>query len=132
MKKSLFGRPEHVSPNHTRKISEVLTDFVHENLPASFINEDMEGAIELAAVVWNIGLLDKESQGAALMAITQKMGRNDPVFNSELNRMLQARLTKYGDDRRNIQDFKLEEDKHGDVRLIVASVDMAPPAKPQK
>jgi hypothetical protein len=118
---------ERVSPNYSRKISDILMELAEEIAPADSAPDIFGNAVGLAVLLWNTPLLPVAAQTENLDRIhawLAEKGRLD--LQTEIARLLELRQTRYGSDRRMVMDFKLEYEAKG-PRLSVASLDLDRP-----
>lgn len=114
---------ERLSPNYSRKISDILFEFVQEIAPADSPPEVLEGAVTLAVLLWNVPLLPEADQSESLDRIRELLARQGRLeLQTEITRLLELRKSRYGTDRRFVVDSRLEYEKKG-PRLSVASLD---------
>lgn len=114
-----------------RGLSEVLMEFVGEIVPEDATDQEFEQSVELAVVLWNLALLPQEQQGEMLWRMRERADRgDDPFFAGRLHELIDVRMQRYGQDRRLVMDFRIEDSKRGRT-LWVTSVDAdgASPAK---
>ena len=107
-----------------RKMSEVLLDFA-EPVSETFSHpEDFKAMITLAALCWNCSFFPSEEQQEQLKAITDKLGKSDPLLRIEvedcIHMLLERKKTLFANDKRIITDFKIVEEREG-PRLLVMS-----------
>lgn len=106
-----------------RKLSEVLMEFVGEIVPEDATEEEFGQSVELAVVLWNVALLPDDRQGEVLWRMRERANRgDDPFFAGRLHELVDLRRRRYGDDRRMVVDFRIEETKRGRM-LWVTSAD---------
>lgn len=116
-------KPDKVSPNYDRKISEVLGEFVAEIAPEDALEKEYAQSVRIAVILWNLALLPESEQGETLWRM-QEMGAggHDPLFAARLHELFDLRCQKYGSDRRFVVDFQIESTPKG-WHLLVASID---------
>jgi hypothetical protein len=122
--KQKLASPETISPNYSRKISEVLLEFAAELAPLDSAPKELAIAVNLAILLWNTPLLEAAVQSENLARIRQwllEQGRMD--LQTELARCLEVRQTRYSTDRRMVMDYRLTCEAQG-PRLVVTSLDM--------
>ena len=129
-----FSRPKFklpgqavISPNYSRKISDILLEFTQEIVSAESPPDIFGIAVELAVLLWNTPLLPEIAQAEQMDRIRAwlaEMKRLD--LQTEIMRLLELRRTRYGSDHRMVMDFKLEYETKG-PRLTVTSLDMDRP-----
>lgn len=114
---------ERISPNYSRKISDVLCEFVEEIVPADSEPHILEQGVALAVLLWNHHLLPERAQAEGMSQIQKWLataGRLD--LQTEISRLLELRKTRYGSDRRIVAHYEVELDGKN-LRLTVASAD---------
>ena len=140
MKFKLPGK-ERVSPNYTRKISELVLEFAEEIAPCDSGPGIFADAVALAVLLWNTPLLPEDVQAEGMDRIRDWLaGKGQLALQTEIARLAELRQTRYGTDRRMVMDYKLEYATKG-PRLTVASLDIdrpenrtsktCPPKQPQ-
>jgi hypothetical protein len=118
---------ERISPNYSRKISDIVLEFAHEIAPADCAPDIFAKAVGLAVLLWNTPFLPEAVRTEhmdRIRAWLAERGRLD--LQSEIARLLELRQTRYGSDRRMVVDYKLQYKAKG-PRLSVASLDMDRP-----
>lgn len=126
-KKLKLPKKERVSPNYSRKISDVLLEFAHEIAPVDAEPDILANAVNLAVLLWNSPLLPEPAQTENMNQIRQwlaEKGRLD--LQVEITRLLELRQTRYPNDRRLIMDYDLAYETKG-PRLTVSSLDLNRP-----
>ncbi len=125
--KSRLPKSECVSPNHTRKISEVLLEFADEIVPPDGETLPIETAVTLAVTLWNLPLLPDVAQKEAMLLLRRSLTHSQvPMVEVEVFRLLDLRRTRYANDRRFVMEYKLHHDKAG-PRLVAVSADLDRP-----
>ena len=116
------GNPD--GPNSgQRKLSEILMEFVGEIVPEDPSDAEFGQSVELAVVLWNLALLPEGERGEMLWRMGERASRaDDPFFTGRLHELVDIRRRRYGDDRRLVVDYRIEDDKRGRT-LWVRSVD---------
>jgi hypothetical protein len=118
---------ERVSPNYSRKLSDIMLEFAQEIAPAHSAPDIFGNAVGVAVLLWNTPLLPESVQTEnmdRILAWLAEKGRLD--LQTEIAGLLELRRTRYGSDHRMIMDYKLQYEKKG-PRLSVASLDMDRP-----
>ena len=118
---------ERISPNYSRKISDLLMEFAQEIAPADSAPNIFANAAGLSMLLWNTPLLPEDAQAENMdhiRAWLAEKGRLD--LQTEIERLLELRRTRYGSDRRLIMDYKLTFEAQG-PHLTVASLDLDRP-----
>lgn len=114
---------ERLSPNYSRKISDILFEFVQEIASVDSPPEILEGAVTLAVLLWNTPLLPSVAQKENMDRIRQMLAQKGRLdLQTEIHRLLAWRQSRYGTDLRFVVDYRLEYEKKG-PRLSVASLD---------
>lgn len=125
--KFILLEKERISPNYTRKISDVLMEFTQEIAPADSAPHIFGNAVGLAVLLWNTPLLPEAAQAENLDRIRAFLAAKQRLdLQTEIARLLELRQSRYGADRRFVVDYKLEYEAKG-PRLSVASLDMDRP-----
>ena len=120
-------KSERLSPNHTRKISDVLFEFSGEIAPHDSPPHILENAVSLAVMLWNVPLLPAEQQKDAMVEIRRSLGTmSKPLLDAEVFRLLDLRRSRYANDRRLVVNYKFLFDQTG-PNLVVASADLDRP-----
>ena len=89
-------------------------EFVGEIVPEDASEEEFGQSVELAVVLWNLALLPDDRQGEALWRMRERASRgDDPFFAGRLHELVDLRRRRYGDDRRVVVDFRIEQTKRG-------------------
>lgn len=110
-----------------RKLSEVLMEFVGEIVPEDASEEEFGQSVELAVVLWNLAILPEDARGEMLWRMGQRASRaDDPFFTGRLHELVDFRRRRYGDDRRLVVDFRIENGKRGRM-LWVTSTEASEP-----
>ena len=134
MKDKLTGKHT-ISPNHSRKLSEVLLEFAEEIAPVDELapladqQKVVANAVALAIMLWNTPFLPQALQAESVDRINQWLatsGRTDAKSKAEVERLLELRRTLYGTDRRMVMDYKLGHAAAG-PELTVSSLDLDRP-----
>ncbi len=127
------GRPfklpgkERISPNYSRKISDILLEFAQEIAPFDCANETFPAIVDFAVLLWNIPLMPEDLRAQAMDRLREMLATKGQLdLQPEIERLLDLRQTRYGADRRMVMDYKLEHEAKG-PRLSVASLDMDRP-----
>lgn len=106
-----------------RKLSEVIIEFVGEIVPEDATDQEFAQSVELGVVLWNLALLPQEQQGELLWRMRERADRrDDPFFAGRLHELIDIRVQRYGEDRRMVIDFRIEDTKRGRT-LWVTSAD---------
>ena len=116
---------ERISPNYSRKISDILMEFAQEIAPAESAADIFSDG--LAVRLWNAPLLPAQEQTKSIDCIRAwlvERGRLD--WQAEIERLLELRQNLHASDRRMVMDFKLEYVAK-DPRLSVVSLDKERP-----
>lgn len=106
-----------------KKMSEVLLDFAEPLLEACN-DEQLKGAIAIAAASWNMTFLPPEEQKAALDELIMAAAKGDTLSDRETREVLHWLANRkkllFADDNRIIIDYELVEEEAG-PRLLVTS-----------
>jgi hypothetical protein len=120
-------KKERISPHYSRKISEVLFEFAAEIAPTDSPPPVFAEAVDVAVILWNLGLLPEGEQRQGMLRLRRElMHGGSPPLQLELERLLEIRQTRYGDDRRLVAHYELTSGAKG-PRLTVASLDTKRP-----
>lgn len=123
MKFTLPGK-ERLSPNYSRKISDILMEFAQEIAPAESPPHIFGNAVGLAVLLWNTPLLPEAARAENMDRIRAWLVEKQRLdLQTEITRLLELRQIRYGADRRFVMDYKLKYEAEG-PRLSVASLDM--------
>ena len=126
MKFKLPGK-QRISPNYSRRISDLLLEFAQEIVPVESPPETFAGAVDLAVLLWNTPLLPEAVRAEGMDRIRTWLAEQSRLnLQTEIARLLDLRQARYGADRRMVVDYKLEYESKG-PRLSVASLDMDQP-----
>jgi hypothetical protein len=118
---------ERVSPNHARKVSDILMEFAREIAPADSTPDIFGNAVDLAVLLWNTPLLPAAAQAENMNRLCAWLAKTKRLdLQTEIARLLEFREMHYGSDRRMVMDYKLEYEAKG-PRLTVASADLDRP-----
>ena len=98
-------------------------EFVGEIVPEDATDQEFAQSVELGVVLWNLALLPQEQQGELLWRMRERADRrDDPFFAGRLHELIDLRTQRYGEDRRMVIDFRIEDTKRGRT-LWVTSAD---------
>jgi hypothetical protein len=118
---------ERISPNHTRKISDVLLEFVLEIAPRDSGPKVFDTAVMLAIGLWNLALFPEAEQATGLVRLFDGMkGGKGPMLQLRVQE-LELQKARYANDRRMVVDYALDYTDKG-PHLMVAPLDMDLPA----
>jgi hypothetical protein len=96
---------ERVSPNYSRKISDLLLEFVQEIAPAESAPDIFGNAVGLAVWLWNTPLLSEALQAENMDCIRAWLAEKKRLdLQTEIARLLEVRQMRYGSDRRMVVD----------------------------
>lgn len=119
---------ERLSPNHSRKLSEVLFEFTQAIVPLDSEPAVLEVAVSLAVLLWNVPLAPEDAQAETLGQLGHWLAQTNGLhLQFEIERLLDLRKTRYATDRRLVLEYQLDFTAKG-PRLVALSVDLDRPA----
>lgn len=125
--KSKLPEGERLSPNHSRKLSEVLFEFTGAIVPLDSPPDLLELAVGFAVLLWNVALLPEPAQTKTLDQLRQVLARTDRShWQLEIERLLELRRTRYASDRRLVLGYRFAFTPEG-PRLVALSADLDAP-----
>ncbi|MCC6352521.1 MAG: hypothetical protein IT577_01470 [Verrucomicrobiae bacterium] len=105
-----------------RRLSEVLMEFVGEIVPEDASEDEFAQSVELAVILWNLALLPDDRRGEILWRMGQRASRaDDPFFTGRMHELVDLRRQRYGDDRRLVVDYRIENTKRGRILWVTSS-----------
>ena len=120
-------KKERMSPNHSRKISDVLMEFALHIVPMDTPPEIFTNSFRMAVLLWNTPLLPEVAQAENMDRIRVWLAEKQRLdLQFEIARLLELRKTKYGADRRIVMDYTLKFEAKGPY-LSVVSLDLDRP-----
>jgi hypothetical protein len=126
MKRKLSGKRQ-ISPNHTRKLSEVLLDFAEQIIPLNDDPKVVSNVVSMAIVLWNTPLMPPALQAESMDRFNRMLAAAGlPDAAAAAARWLELRQTNYRTDRRMVMDYNLEHTAQG-PELSVSSLDLDRP-----
>jgi hypothetical protein len=88
-------KDEQISPNHSRKISEVLPEFAEEIAPRNSEPEVFHTAATLAMGLWNLALVPRDKQAEDLVRLFDGMkAGNNTLLQFRVQELLELRKTR--------------------------------------
>lgn len=126
----IWGKPEYANRNYTviknalpEKMSTVLLNFAQPLIETVDMSDKLvaKSTIQMATFIWNYAVIKSGETSASLpdalitMVVNEveKQQKNDPIFKSVIDDLLERKISLYPDNNRMISDFDISWSNNG-------------------